>query len=93
MLNVATGNNIPYLGFATKFKGEQPFAWPRDELQLLSEPFKNSLIECFPLGRPSMEILRKFIASLGLLRECSVGLLDEKHVLLKPQLEEDFTRL
>lgn len=40
-----------------------------------------------------MEVLRQFIVSLGLFSDCPVGLLDDKHVLLRPMLEEDFTRL
>ena len=40
-----------------------------------------------------MEVIRKFVVLLGLKGDCPVGLLDDKHVLLRPSLEEDFTRL
>ena len=40
-----------------------------------------------------MELIRHFIPSLGLTAECAVGLLDQNHVLLRPSLEEDYTRL
>ena len=39
-----------------------------------------------------MEVIWRFIISLGLKGDCPVGLLDSSHVLLHPVLEEDYTR-
>jgi len=85
--------STPSLGKISTFKGEPALLISRQELQLLSEPYKNALVGKFSMGRPSMEVLRQFIVSLGLKGDCPVGLLDDKHVLLRPMLEEDFTRL
>ncbi|XP_071928061.1 uncharacterized protein [Coffea arabica] len=46
----------------------------------------------FALKLPSMEVIRRFFVTLGLKGSCSVGLLDSKHVLLQPEVEEDYTR-
>lgn len=80
-------------GKLSTFKGEPALIISRQELQLMSEPYKNALVGKFPMGRPPMEVLRKFLLSLGLRGDCPIGLLDSKHVLLRPSLEEDFTRL
>nr|XP_027086510.1 uncharacterized protein LOC113708247 [Coffea arabica] len=47
----------------------------------------------FSAGRPSMEAIQKFFVMLGLKGHCSVGLLDEKHVLIRPVVDDDYTRL
>ena len=65
----------------------------RSEMLQLAEPFRNALVGRFAYGCPSMEQIRKFIIALGLKGDCPVGLLDAKHVLLRPTLEEDYTRL
>ncbi|XP_071905711.1 uncharacterized protein [Coffea arabica] len=59
----------------------------------IAAPYSNALVGRFAFGRPSMEIIRKFIVSLGLKGECPIGLLDSKHILLRPSVEEDYTRL
>lgn len=74
--------HTPDLGYPTTFNGEPSFCLTLDEFKTLSEPFKNSLIGRFLMGRPTMEVLRKFISSLGLKSEYSVGLVDDKHVLI-----------
>ena len=38
-----------------------------------------------------METLRKFVASLGLKGDCPIGLLDSRHILLRPTIEKAFS--
>ena len=81
------------LGEISSFRGEPALRLTRQEIATLSEPFQNALMGRFSYSRPSMEIIRRFITSLGLKGDCAVGLLDPKHVLLRPTLEEDYARL
>lgn len=59
----------------------------------IASPFSNALVGRFATGQPPMETIRKFIVSLGLKGDCPVGLLDTKHILLRPMATEDFARL
>ena len=81
------------LGEVSSFRGEPALRLSRHDIETLSQPFQNALVGRFPFSRPTMEIIRKFITSIGLKGECAVGLLDSKHVLIRPSLEEDYTRL
>lgn len=81
------------VGCLTVHRGEPSLRLTRQEMLSISQPFSNSLVGRFAAGRPPMESICKFIISLGLKGECPVGLLDQKHVLLRPTLNEDFTRL
>ena len=81
------------LGEVSTFRGEPALRLTKQDIAKLAEPFQNALVGRFAFTRPSMELIRKFITSLGLKGECAVGLLDQKHVLLRPALEEDYTRL
>ena len=80
-------------GKLSTFKGEHAFLISRQELQLITEPFKNLLVRKFVMGRPSMDMIRKFVTALGLKEDCPIGLLDDKHILLRLMVKEDFTRL
>ena len=59
----------------------------------LEEPFHNALVGRFAFRRPLMDVIRKFINSLGLKGECLVGSLDANHELIRPALEEDYMGL
>ncbi|XP_071933805.1 uncharacterized protein [Coffea arabica] len=84
---------VPELGSLGSHRGEPALIISRQELTALAVPFRNALIGRFALRRPPMESIRKFFVSLGLKGEVSVGLLDAKHVLIRPSLEEDYSRL
>ena len=57
------------------------------------EPFKLSLVGKFSYGRPQMEMIQKFFASLGLKGDVQALLLDNKHMLMKLQFEKDYNRI
>lgn len=59
----------------------------------MAEPFKLSLVANFSFGRPPMDVIRKFFISLGLKGHSQISLLDNKHVLIKLELEEDYSQI
>lgn len=63
------------------------------EVQAMIVPFKFLLVGKFSYNRPRMEIIRNFFASLGLKEKSQVSLLDNWHVLIQLNLEEDYSRL
>ena len=87
---LSVGREIGTLGY---HRGEPALVWSRQELVGLTEPYKNALVGRLTFKRPTMEVIRRFFITLGLKGSCSVGLLDAKHVLIRPELEEDYTRL
>ena len=84
---------IPDFGQLSTFRGEPALLISREEILTLSEPFKNFLVGRFAYSRPPMELIRKFVVSLGLKGDYPVGLLDNNHVLFCPCLEKDYMRL
>ncbi|MDD0148503.1 DUF4283 domain-containing protein, partial [Shigella flexneri] len=75
------------------FKGEPAITFSEEEMASLNAPFRLSLVGKFTLGRPALTEIRKIIISFGLKAEISIGLLDQKHVLLRCSHEEDFQRI
>ena len=65
----------------------------KEEIALMAEPFKLSLVGKFSFGRPSMEVIQKFVSTLHLKGACKVSLLDKRHVLIQLGHDEDYTRL
>src|SRR5436190_17626985 len=59
----------------------------------LSKPLKLSLVGKFSHGRPTMERSRLFFSKLGLRGGFSLGHLDQKHMLIRLNDEEDFKRI
>ena len=88
--DLAAGVDVGTLGY---HRGEPALVLSRQELMGLAEPYKNALVGRFAVKRPPMEAIRRFFVTLGLKGSCSVGLLDAKHVLIRPEVEEDYTRL
>lgn len=80
-------------GQCSTYRGKPTFLISRQELLAMTKPYQNSLVGRFTMGCPSMEIINKFVVSLGLKGDCPIGLLYHRHVLLSPMLEEDFMRL
>ena len=62
-------------------------------MMLLAESFHNTVVGNFAYGLTPMEMIKRFITSLRLKGDCPVGLLDTRHVLLRPVLEDGYTRL
>ncbi|XP_027177262.1 uncharacterized protein LOC113776327 [Coffea eugenioides] len=84
---------IAPLGVVSSFRGDPALRLSRHDIDCLAAPFHNALVGRFSTGRAPMEVIRKFVMTLGLNGSCSVGLLDEKHVLIRPMVEDDYTRL
>ena len=87
------GSAASDIGSLGSHRGELALVISRQDLLILTEPYKNVLVGRFAFRRPPMEVIRKFFVSLGLKSSCFVGLLDSNHVLMRPTLEEDDTRL
>ncbi|XP_071906033.1 uncharacterized protein [Coffea arabica] len=86
-------SSSPGIGQLSTYKGEPSLVISRQDLLQIAAPYSNALVGRFAVGRPSMELIRKFLVSLGLRGECPIGLLDSKHILLRPAEAEDYTRL
>lgn len=77
----------------SSFEGESNVYFFTNEVQAMAAPFKLTLVGKFSYNRPRMELIQKFFASLGLNGKSQVSLLDNRHVLIKLNVEEDYTRL
>ena len=88
----ALSSDIPIKALGNH-QGMPAVLFSKEEIAIMAEPFKLSLVGKFSFGRPSMEITRKFFSSLGLKGACQVSLLDKRHILIQLKLEEDYTRL
>lgn len=73
-----------------EFKGEPAIYFSQKEISLLVEPFRFTLICKFTQGKPSMEAIRKEFRTIGLKGGVQIGWLDPRHVLIRPDKEEDF---
>ena len=65
----------------------------KEDAERLAAPLCLALMGKFSHGRPPLEEIRKFFASLNLHDQLSVGLLDYRHVLLRCSSEDDFNRI
>ncbi|XP_027062808.1 uncharacterized protein [Coffea arabica] len=93
LLSQSPSSSSSGIGHLSTYKGEPSLVISRQDMMQIAAPYSNALVGRFAVGRPSMELIRKFIVSLGLRGECPIGLLDSKHILLRPSEEEDYTRL
>ena len=87
------GSEAVALGEVSSFRGEPTLRLSWQEIDTLSKPYQNALARCFLFNRPSMEFIKKFFTFLGLKRDCAVGLLNAKHALIRPSVEEDYTHM
>lgn len=72
-------------------QGESAVIFSTEEIVVIAEPFKLTLIGKFSFGRPSMDIIRKFFISLGLKGTSQISLLDNRHILIKLSSEDDYS--
>ena len=63
------------------------------EIQATAIPFKLTLVGEFSYNRPSMELIHKFFNTLRLKGTFKVSFLDNRHVLIQLDVEEDYSRL
>ncbi|KAK9186911.1 hypothetical protein WN944_018300 [Citrus x changshan-huyou] len=59
----------------------------------MAEPFKLALVGKFSFGRRPMDVIRKFFISLSLKGNYHTSLLDNRHILIKLEIEEDYSRI
>jgi len=83
----------PDLKTPSSFKGEPIVLFTLEDIKALVVTFKYSIVGKFSHGRPSMDEIRKIFLTFNLKQPCTVGLIDNKHVLIKLECEEDFVRL
>lgn len=83
-------------------KGSPAIFFTPTHLHSISKPFAWTLVGKFShgynkinpkLGRPSMADLHQYFVALDLKGEFSIGLLDNRHVLIQIQSEEDYLRI
>lgn len=74
-------------------KGEPSLKIPKSAIDLMSSPFKFTLIGKFSHGRPNMERSRLLFSRLGLKGSFFLGHLDPKHMIIKLHEESDFNHL
>lgn len=74
-------------------RGEPAINFSQANLVRLAAPFKFALVGKFSRGRPSMDEARKFFRSLDLRDEASIGLLDQRHLIIRLVNEADYHRL
>lgn len=100
-LNPTTPNH-PDLGKLGTHRGSPAIYYNRQQLARYSDPYHQTLVAKFSkgynkqnpdLGRPPLEKLQEYFAALDLQGEFQLGLLDNRHVLIRCNLQEDFLRL
>ncbi|KAF8377020.1 hypothetical protein HHK36_030392 [Tetracentron sinense] len=73
------------------FQGEPALFYTAEELKISAAVFQKVLIAKFAYGRSSIEVLKNYIqGSFHTKLLISVGILDEKHLLIRFESEEDF---
>ena len=91
-MNGPSNSMIP-IKTVTSFKGEPNMQFSTAEIQAMAIPFKLTLVGKFSYNRPSMELIRNFFNTLRLKGTFKVSLLDNRHVLIQLDVEEDYSRL
>ena len=74
-------------------RGEPAVFFSDEDVALLSSPFKFALVGKFSHGRPSIAEIRSVFETIGLKAAFNIGLLDQKHILIRFFHEEDFQRM
>ncbi|KAL0287581.1 UNVERIFIED_CONTAM: hypothetical protein Sradi_7121200 [Sesamum radiatum] len=81
------------IGTDCNYKGEPGIIYSTEEIEFLASRLKFSLVGKFSHGLPNLNFLRNIIIKLGLKGTINVGRLNFKHVLIRLNYEEDFSRL
>ncbi|KAL0283500.1 UNVERIFIED_CONTAM: hypothetical protein Sradi_7225900 [Sesamum radiatum] len=81
------------IGTDCNYKGEPGIIYSTEETEFLASRLKFSLVGKFSHGLPNLNFLRNRIVKLGLKGTVNVGRLNFKHVLIRLNNEEDFSRL
>lgn len=75
-----------------RYKGMPVVSFSDEDIQQLALRFKFALVGKFTKNRPSMALLRKSFDLIGFGGAFTLGLLDQWHVLINFDREEDFQR-
>ncbi|XP_031120595.1 uncharacterized protein LOC116023727 [Ipomoea triloba] len=75
-----------------RYKGMPVVSFSDEDIQQLALRFKFALIGKFTKSRPSMALLRKSFDLIGFGGAFTLGLIDQRHVLINFDKEEDFQR-
>lgn len=59
----------------------------------MAEPFKLALVSKFLFGHPPMDVSQQSFVFLGLKGNSQISLLDNRHILIKLEMEEDYSRI
>ncbi|KAL0288045.1 UNVERIFIED_CONTAM: hypothetical protein Sradi_7109000 [Sesamum radiatum] len=81
------------IGTDCNYKGEPGIIYSTEETEFLASRLKFTLVGKFSHGLPNLNFLRNRIVKLGLKGSVNVGRLNFKHVLIRLNNEEDFSRL
>ncbi|XP_027071974.1 uncharacterized protein [Coffea arabica] len=76
----------------SQFKGEPAILFSKKDIAKMVAPFKFAIVEKFSHGRPSLDAMRKSFSTIGFQSSFNIGLLDQRHVLIRFGLEEDYLR-
>ena len=76
-------------GQVSSYRGEPALRIAKSDILQLARPFQQALVGRFSYSHPPMETIRRFFLSLGLKGDCA----DANHILIRPSVEEDYTRL
>ena len=87
-----TSSMVP-IKTVTSFGGEPNVQFSVAEIEAMAIPFKLTLVGKFSYNRPNMELIHKFFTSLRLKGTFKVSLLDNWHVLIQLDVEDDYSRL
>lgn len=72
-------------------RGKITIIFSTEEIAVMAEPFKLALGGKFSFGRLCMDNIRKIFISLGLKGNYQIYLLDNRHILIKLLMEEDYS--
>ena len=91
-MNGQTNSTIP-TKTVTSFDGEPNVQFSIMEIQVMVIHFKLSLVGKFSYNRPSIELIHKFFNTLRLKGTYKVSLLNNQHMLIQLDVEENYSRL
>ncbi|XP_019186523.1 PREDICTED: uncharacterized protein LOC109181225 [Ipomoea nil] len=87
-----TSSDPPPLRTPGRYKGMPAISFTDQDIQQFPQKFRFALVGKFSKGRPSMAELRMTFDQIGFGGAFSLGLLDQRHVLINFDLETNFQR-
>ncbi|KAJ6849335.1 uncharacterized protein M6B38_270100 [Iris pallida] len=77
----------------SSFLGAPAIAFPSSAVETLVSPLRWALIGKFSHSRPSIDAVRRAMEGMKFAGAVDIGLIDGRHMLLRPSLEVDFLRI